>query len=176
MTLTQLLSLMNKSGKRYFSCSTAHTFSAQIIGIHLIQMWEFLLPEFEDNRWFKTWRSWPQQLCSDAQWCPALCHRMNCSLPGSSVHGILQARTLPQVAISFSRGSSRPKDWTCVSCFSHTGGWIPGHFPAPPGSLTIVLVSTKAGHTQFPTPLRESTSAKKTAPRHKRPRSTGPQN
>ena len=38
---------------------------------------------------------------------------MDCSLPGSSVHGILQARTLELVAISFSRGSFRPKNWTC---------------------------------------------------------------
>ena len=41
---------------------------------------------------------------------------MDCSLPGSSVHGILQARILEWVAIPFSRGSSRPRDWTQVSC------------------------------------------------------------
>ena len=41
---------------------------------------------------------------------------MDCSLPGSSVHGILQARTLEWVAISFSRGSSQPRDRTQVSC------------------------------------------------------------
>ena len=41
---------------------------------------------------------------------------MDCSLPGSSLHGILQARVLEWVAISFSRGSSRPRDWTLVSC------------------------------------------------------------
>ena len=41
-----------------------------------------------------------------AQWCPALCHPMDCSPPGSSVHGILQARKLEWVAISSSRGSS----------------------------------------------------------------------
>ena len=39
-----------------------------------------------------------------------------CCPPGSSVHGLSQVRILKQVAISFSRGSSRPKDWTCVSC------------------------------------------------------------
>ena len=39
-----------------------------------------------------------------------------CSPPGSSVHGIFQARVLEWVAISFSRGSSRPRDWTRVSC------------------------------------------------------------
>ena len=38
--------------------------------------------------------------------CPTLCNPMDCSLPGSSVHGIFQARVLEWVAISFSRGSS----------------------------------------------------------------------
>ena len=42
-------------------------------------------------------------------------HSADCSLPGSSVHGILQARILEGVAISFSRGSSRPRDRTQVS-------------------------------------------------------------
>ena len=46
------------------------------------------------------------------QWCLTLCDPMDCSPPGSSVHGILQARVLEWVAISFSRGSSRPRDWT----------------------------------------------------------------
>ena len=41
---------------------------------------------------------------------------MDCSLPGSSLHGILQARVLEWVAISFSRGSSWPRDRTRVSC------------------------------------------------------------
>ena len=40
---------------------------------------------------------------------------MDCSLPGSSIHGILQARILEWVAFSFSRGSYRPRDWTQVS-------------------------------------------------------------
>ena len=44
------------------------------------------------------------------------CDPMDCSPPVSSVHGILQARILEWVAISFSTGSSRPKDWTWVSC------------------------------------------------------------
>ena len=40
---------------------------------------------------------------------------MDCSLPGSSIHGIFQARELEWVAIAFSRGSSQPRDWTQVS-------------------------------------------------------------
>ena len=50
-----------------------------------------------------------------AQSCPTLCDPMDCSLPGSSVHGIFQARVLEWVAISFSRGSSQPRDQTWVS-------------------------------------------------------------
>ena len=44
-----------------------------------------------------------------------LCDPMDRSLPDSSIHGIFQARTLEQVAISFTRRSSRPRDWTLVS-------------------------------------------------------------
>ena len=47
-----------------------------------------------------------------AQWCLTLCDSMDCILPGSSVHGVFQARILLRVAISCSRGSSWPRDWT----------------------------------------------------------------
>ena len=50
-----------------------------------------------------------------AQSCPTLCDPMDCSLPGSSVHEVFQSRILQWVAISFSRGSSRPRDRTRVS-------------------------------------------------------------
>ena len=50
-----------------------------------------------------------------AQSCPTLCDPTDCSPPGSSVHGIPQARILEQVAIPFSRGSSQPRDQTQVS-------------------------------------------------------------
>ena len=54
----------------------------------------------------------------NAQSCLTLCDLMDCSPPGSSVYGILQARILEWVAISFSRGSSQPRDWTQVSCIA----------------------------------------------------------
>ena len=47
--------------------------------------------------------------------CPTLCDPMVYSPPGFSVHGIFQARILELVAISSSRGSSRPRNWNCVS-------------------------------------------------------------
>ena len=53
-----------------------------------------------------------------AQSCLTLCNPMDCSLPGSSIHGIFQARILEWVAISFCRGSTRPKDRTHLSCVS----------------------------------------------------------
>ena len=50
-----------------------------------------------------------------AQSCLPLCNPMDCSLPGSSIHGIFQARILEWFGISFSRGSSQPGDRTQVS-------------------------------------------------------------
>ena len=50
-----------------------------------------------------------------AQSCPALCDPMDCGLPGSSVHGIFQAIVLEWIAISFSKGSSQPRDRTRAS-------------------------------------------------------------
>ena len=50
-----------------------------------------------------------------AQLCPTLCDPMDCNPPGSSIHGILQARILEQVAVPSSRRSSQPQDWTQVA-------------------------------------------------------------
>ena len=49
--------------------------------------------------------------CLVTKLCPTLCDPMDCSPQGSSVHGISQERTLEWVAVSFSRGSSWPRDW-----------------------------------------------------------------
>ena len=59
--------------------------------------------------------------------CPSPCIPMDSSLPGSFVHGILQARILEWVAISFSRGLSRPRDHICASGISCIGKWILYH-------------------------------------------------
>ena len=64
-------------------------------------------------------------VCSVAWACPMLCDPMDCSPPGSSVYGIFQARMLERVAISSSRGPSRPGDRSCVSsCISCIGRQI----------------------------------------------------
>ena len=65
------------------------------------------------------------------QSCPTLCDPIDCSLPGSSVHGILQARVLEWIAISFSRGSSQPRAQTRALLYCRPS--------EPPGkSLNIV--------------------------------------
>ena len=80
----------------------------------------------KSQTWLSNWTAtglyihicWWWWWCEVAQSCPTLCDPMDCSPPGSSVHGILQARILEWVAISFSRGSSQPRDQTQVSCIA----------------------------------------------------------
>ena len=62
--------------------------------------------------------------CSVTHSCPILCGPLDCSLPGFSVHGILQVRILEWVAIPFSRGSSQPRNQTGVTCI----GWRILHY------------------------------------------------
>ena len=62
-----------------------------------------------------------------------LCDPMDCSPPGSSVHGILQTRILEWIAIPFSRGSSQPRDRTQVSCLQANS--LPSE---PPGTLHCI--------------------------------------
>ena len=63
--------------------------------------------------------------CRVAKSCPTPCNPMDCCTPGSSVHGISQARILEWVAISFFRGSSQIRDQTWDSCI---GRWILYHW------------------------------------------------
>ena len=63
--------------------------------------------------------------CMHAQLWLILCDPIDCSPPGSSVHGILQARVLEWVAMPSSRGSSQPRDQTRASCVSCTDRQIP---------------------------------------------------
>ena len=66
---------------------------------------------------------------------PTLCNLVDCSPPGSSVHGTSQARILEQVAISFSRRSSQPRDQTHISHVSCIAGQF---FIAEPGGETLI--------------------------------------
>ena len=74
------------------------------------------------------------ELCTKSlQSCLTLCDPLDCNPPGSSVHRILQARILELVAIPFSRGSSWPRDWTCISCVSCIAGdsLLQSHWGSP---------------------------------------------
>ena len=71
------------------------------------------------------------------QSCPTLCDPMDCSPPGSSVHGILQARILVWVAMPSSRGYFRPRYQTCISCiFCIAGGFFSTE---PPGKPCFII-------------------------------------
>ena len=72
---------------------------------------------FSSDLWVRCSEMPHNTMCESevAQSCPTLCVPMDCSLPGSSVHGIFQAIILEWIAISFSRGSSQPRDQTRVS-------------------------------------------------------------
>ena len=76
--------------------------------------------------------NWKSSCCWVAKLYPNLCIPMDGSPPGSSVHRISQARILEWVAVSFSRGSCRPRDQTFISCIAA------GFFTVePPGNPNI---------------------------------------
>ena len=80
----------------------------------------------QDIQYLKTCRVWLIYyiIIMCAQSCLTPCDPMDCIPPGSSVHGILQARILKRFATSFSKGSSWPRDQTHISCVSCIGRWI----------------------------------------------------
>ena len=115
-------------------------FSPQSVGCLLVFVYDFLwlglvclfllikaccLPKVKVNYLFWEWEN------EVTQSCPTFCNPMNClptpsSLPGSSTHGIFQARILEWVAISFSRGSSSPRDGThCRQTLPHCRQTLP---------------------------------------------------
>ena len=83
------------------------------------------------------------------QSCLTLYDPIDCSLPGSSVHGILQARILEGAAIPFSRGSSQCRDRTRMSYLSHIGRQV--LLPlAPHGKVNMIKIITPTLSTQAP--------------------------
>ena len=103
-----------------------------------LQRQTFIRLYFHHQKWVK----WSEV----AQYCPTLCDPIDCSLPGSSVHGILQARILEWVAISFSRGSSWPRYRTQVSCIAgrRFTVWATREIPHHQTHLQLSIVSTLA--------------------------------
>ena len=97
--------------------------------IQLVLVYIQLVLVYSPNKYYAV-------LCLVTQSCSTLCDPVDCSLPGSSVHRILQARILEWVAMPSSRGSTQPRDQTQVS--RTVGGfvifWPPGkpnkYYPA----------------------------------------------
>ena len=87
------------------------------------------LPTYPHNHWFLIF-----SMCftKSLRSCATLGNPMDCSPPGFSVHGILQARILEWVAMPSSRGSSWPRDWTHVSYVP----WHVGSLPLEPSRKT----------------------------------------
>ena len=77
--------------------------------------------------------------CCSAKPYLTFCDLLDCSLPGSSVHGIFQARILEWLAMPSSRGSSKPRNWTSILGLRH---WQAGSLPlAPPEKLIYIYVN-----------------------------------
>ena len=87
-----------------------------------------------------------------AQSCPTLCDPINCSLPGSSVHGIFQAIVLEWIAISFSSGSSWPRDQTQIFHIAGRFFTIWATREAPGLTILVTKADTKNGDL-LPMPL-----------------------
>ena len=83
-----------------------------------------------------------QCVCSVSQSCLTLCDLMNHRPPGSSVHGISQAKILKWVVISFSRGSSWPRDQTHVFCIGFIIAKLLGK---PPTAMTLKSFRMREG-------------------------------
>ena len=99
---------------------------------------------------FETHVSFSLGMCGcvlGTQSCPTLCDPVDCSPPGSSVLGILQARRLEWVAISISRGSSWPRYGTQVSCIGRQVLYHPSHEGSPSlGTHAFYSFKMRDGH------------------------------
>ena len=91
----------------------------------LLAVWSVMLSNWRQPKPIISRRNEHFCVCSAAQSCPTLCDPMDGSWPGSSAHGIFQARILEWGAISSFRGSSRPGNQ--ISCISCIGGRILCH-------------------------------------------------
>ena len=109
----------------YIHFNTEYSFNIQYIHFN-IQYWSVNASIWKSSLWTGYNICLAPSLTTEYEWVSdwsrsvmsTLCNPMDCSPPSSSVHGIFQARILEWVAISFSRGSSWPRDQTQVSCIA----------------------------------------------------------
>ena len=118
--------------KRSLGTSNSNAAQTKLITFHpnlsiliCVLTWTVAPPSTQSKLWthprlYTLWVLW-LPVCV-AQSCPTLCGPTDCSLPGSSVHGILQASILEWGAIPFSRRPSQPRDRRQVSCIA--GGFF----------------------------------------------------
>ena len=114
-------------------------------------MWCFAL--VTGPHWLPWSRSLSKQPCVHAHWlqsCLTLCDPMGYNPPDSSVHGILEARILEWVASPSSKRSSRPQDWTYLSCitgkfFTHWATWEAPKQPCAHLKIRVSIMMERAG-------------------------------
>ena len=92
---------------------------------------------------FSSWKIVLREVWVCAHSCLTLCEPMEHSLPDSSLHGIFQAKLLEWVAISYSRRSSRPRDWIPISCVSWFGRWIFYHWATKEATLLHLMLAKR---------------------------------
>ena len=105
-----------------FPMSQLFTWGGQSTGVSALASF---LPKKSQGWSLSEWTGW---ISLQSKSYPTLCDPIDCSPSGSSVHGIFQERILVWVAISFSSGSSWPRDQTHVPCISCIGRRIPHHW------------------------------------------------
>ena len=130
---TGSISLLSKGCSRVFS---QHCDSKALILQHSSA---FSLLIFQLQHQYMTTGETMKKWSKVTQSCPTLCDPMDCSLPGSSIICIFQARTMEWIAVSFSRGSSWARDWTGISRITGRllNVWATREVPGETIALTI---------------------------------------
>ena len=106
-------------------CQKRYWYEPDVLYLELLRVIWLLLFKYYLSNCLKFLLVYQCQLCLSMCFvlsCVQLCDPMDCNLPGSSVDGIYQARILEWIPISFSQGSSQPRDWTRVSYVSCIAG------------------------------------------------------
>ena len=133
--LAGLISLLSKGLSRVFSSTTVLKYKKQIEMMGFKTLSDFTAPSTNPDCYYEIIVPSPCMHAKLIQSCLTLCDFMDCSPPGSSVHGILQTRILEWVTMPSSKGSSWPRDRNHI--FYVSLRWQVGSWPLePPGKPT----------------------------------------